>query len=242
VLVGTLCCGIASATTIASVGNPDPNFTPGLLVNEQEALSVSWTQTKSYTGVSISAPLGQGSADNANPVFGYLTNRVGVGTTPANQIAQSVVYFSPAANPTVQVFSDLTLGAGTYYLTLWSPLMAGGGWAFATDPAITVDAGARVGLSRYAYQYVGLDKNPFTGGPSGLYIPETIYADTYPNEHLVFTVTGTDATAIPEPQSTSLLAIFIASLSLFRFKSRRSRERGKSIGRDDSGDCQSLTR
>jgi hypothetical protein len=148
--VGTLCCSIACAATIASVGNPDPNFTPGLAVNEQEALSVSWTQTKSYAGISIYAPLGQGAANSANPVYAYLTDRVGVGTTTANQIAQSLVYFSPAADPTVQLFSGLTLGPGTYYLTLWSPVMAGGGWAFATDPTTILDIGATLGTSQYA--------------------------------------------------------------------------------------------
>lgn len=44
-----------------------------------------------------------------------------------------------AADPSVQLFSGLTLGPGTYYLTLWSPIMAGGGWSFSTDPVTTVD-------------------------------------------------------------------------------------------------------
>lgn len=220
VLIGMLFCSVASATTIASVGNP-ANFIPGLAVSEQEALSVSWTQTESYTGVSIYAPLGKGAANDANSVYAYLTNQVGLGTTAANQIAQSVVYFSAALDPTVQLFSGLTLGPGTYYLTVWSPTMAGGGWEFATDPTDTLDRGVTVGASQYAYQFVGLD-NSWSGGPSGLYIPETISIDTYPNEHLVFSVLGTDATAVPEPQSILLAGISLASLGFLWFKTRRS--------------------
>ena len=225
VLIWALFGIIASAATIVSVGNPDPDFTPGLLLNEQEALSVSWTQTKSYTSVSIYAPLGQGAANDANPVYAYLTDRVGLGTTEANEIAKSVVYFSPATDPTVQLFSNLSLGPGTYYVTLWSPVMAGGGWAFATDPSVTLDEGVMVGASQYAYQYVGLDKLPFgfPSPPSGLYIPAGISIDTYPNEHLVFSVKGTATTAVPEPTSISRAGIAAVMLGLMLCKIRARR-------------------
>lgn len=218
--------GSISAATIASVGNPNPNYIPGFGVNEQYALSVSWTQTKSYTDVSVYAPLGKGGANDSNPAYAYLTNRVGLGTTAANEIAKSVVYFSPAADPTIQLFNGLTLGPGSYYVTLWSPVMAGGGWSIATDPNISLDEGVTLGPNQYAYRYVGIDKNPFVFSgwpypPSGLYIPETISVDSYPNDHLVFSVTGTEViTVAPEPHSISLTAISLTLLSLLVLKIR----------------------
>lgn len=223
ILICALFGTAAFPTTIVSVGNPDQNFQPGLLLNEQEALSVSWTQTSSYSSVSIFAPLGQGGANDANPVYAYLTDRVGIGTTQANEIAKSLVYFTPATDPTVQIFSGLTLGPGTYYLTLWSPIMAGGGWAFSTNPSTILDAGATVGANQYAYRYVGLDKLPygFPYPPSGLYIPAGISVGLYPNEHLVFSVTGTAESVVPEPGSISLAVISVILLSGAVYKTRR---------------------
>lgn len=90
-MVFVLLSGAVSANTVVSVGNPDLNFETGLQLNEQEALSVSWTTTQAYRNVSISVPLGQGSATYANPVYAFLTNQLGAGTTEANEIARSTV-------------------------------------------------------------------------------------------------------------------------------------------------------
>lgn len=46
--------------------------------------------------------------------------------------------------------------------------------------------------------------------PSGLYMPETIFGDLWPNEHLVFSVTGTELTAAPEPQTVWLTSGSVA--------------------------------
>lgn len=224
VLISALFGTMLPAATIASVGNPDRNFTSGLSANEQEALSVSWTQARSYTNVSIYAPLPTAGANDSNPVYAYITSRSGFGTTETDEIARSLVYFSPAADPSVQLFSGLILGPGTYYLTLWSPIMAGGGWLFSSDPVTTLDEGVTIGASRYSYQYVGLDRLPWSYPypPSGLYMPETIVGDLWPNEHLVFSVTGTEATAAPEPQTIFLSGVSAALLSvLVRAKRRR---------------------
>jgi len=231
-----LLSGAASANTVVSVGNPDLNFVPGLQVNEQEALSVSWTTTQAYRNVSISVPLGQGSATYANPVYAFLTNQLGAGTTEANEIAHSTVQFTPANDPTVQVFRGLDLGPGTYYLTLWSPTMAGGGWQFSQEPSIVRDEGVTIGASQYAYQYQGLDKQfggYFDAPPSNLYIPAAFYMNTYPNEHLIFSVIAegdnTHPATTPEPESICLLGVGCVLIGLFKISKRT--EISKSPGR-----------
>jgi hypothetical protein len=214
-----------SATTIASVGKPDPSFPWGFLVNEQEALSVSWTQANSYTNVSIYAPLPTSGANDSNPVYAYLTSRSGSGTTQADEIARSLVYFSTAPDPTVQLFSGLTLGPGTYYLTLWSPTMAGGGWSAYTDPVTSLDQGVSIGASRESYRYVGLDSLPwgYPYPPSGLYIPEAIFRDDlWNNEHLGFSLVAVEVSAAPEPQTVWLTGVSAALLcGLVRMKRKR---------------------
>lgn len=209
----------AQATTIVSVGNPDPNFTPGLLVGEQEAISVSWTATNAYTNVSIYAPLGQGAANDANPVYAYLTTRNGMGTTKADEIATSIVYFTSAPDPTVRVFAGLNLGPGTYYLSLWSPVMAGGGWQFSLGPSIVLDDGVSLGDDQAASRYVGLDKlfnGNFAEPLPNFYVPASFYGGfQLLNEHMVFNVESEGAfSTTPEPKSIYLLGIPLIALAL----------------------------
>lgn len=188
------------ATTIVSVGNPDLNFVPGLGVTEHQMLSVSWTAEKAYQNVSISAPLVQ--ADMVNPLYAYLTTTIGPGTTETNQIAASTVHFAPASNPTVQLFSGLSLNPGTYYLTLWSPT-AGGGWEFSQSPTIVNDSGVTIGSSQFLI---------LAFGSQGQYIPSLRPVNLYPGTDLVFDVTGEDLevgtpTVAPEPSVLCLLAL-----------------------------------
>jgi hypothetical protein len=100
--------------------------------------SVGWSQTGTYTNVSISADVNITGSPGDPPVkptdtgHSFLTTQVGAGTTVANQIASGTFAGTSdwASNPHpnwITLFTGLTLGPGTYYLTL-DTTGYGGGW------------------------------------------------------------------------------------------------------------------
>jgi hypothetical protein len=104
-------------------------------VNNSEG--VSWTQTGSYTDVTISAFLSSATDGALGTGTIYLTDQIGPGTTVANQIAETTV--SGLAFPQLtatSLFSGLDLGPGTYYLITASNFSGGGGlgWTFMSAP------------------------------------------------------------------------------------------------------------
>ncbi len=105
-----LCLGAlsASAQTIISVTGTSAGTD-----NEDAVGQVSWTQTTTYTGVTIQATI-ESCAGGATGTA-YLTLN---GTALANQIAVNNALSVGTGDSTVTLFSGLTLGPGTYYLTL----------------------------------------------------------------------------------------------------------------------------
>jgi len=132
----------AHAATIYDVSGPSPfGFA------NQTVLVEGWTQNALYNGVTITAPLEDNSS--GGPIGGvegtvYLTNRIGPGTTVANLVAPPVTVSGLTNTFTVRtLFTGLTLGPGSYYLTFRStnsnPLsmsMEG-----SSTPTVTVGAG-----------------------------------------------------------------------------------------------------
>jgi hypothetical protein len=111
----------ARADAIAGVAGGSSN---SVEVNNPEG--ISWTQTGSYTDVTISAFLSAASAGGGTGTI-YLTDQIGPGTTVANQIAETTVSglsFGQATATTL--FSGLDLGPGTYYLITAGNLGGGG--------------------------------------------------------------------------------------------------------------------
>jgi len=79
---------------------------------------VSWTQTGTFSNVTIAANLISSSGTASGNA--YLTTQVGAGTTTAQQVATTAVSTSNSATsgiPTT-LFSGLTLGPGTYYVVV----------------------------------------------------------------------------------------------------------------------------
>jgi hypothetical protein len=88
----------------ASIGNSDRTFAQG------------WTMTSAYTDVSISAAVG----NYANPgalIYAWLTTNIGPTITGADVIASTEIT-SLDSGSTRTIFSNLNLGAGTYYLVM----------------------------------------------------------------------------------------------------------------------------
>ena len=137
---------------IISVTSP-----PGLSTLVGLPLATSWSQSKSYSGVSISILVDAAIVGRTPTVDAFLTTRTGPGTTSADEIAHTqftVPSTLPVCSPNscgamVTLFSDLTLGPGNYFLTL-SPgdtSMGEAGWFPAVPPTVSLDTGVSEGPS-----------------------------------------------------------------------------------------------
>jgi hypothetical protein len=90
----------------------------------QTVLVTGWSQTVTYTGVTITAPLEDTSL--GGPIAGvegvvYLVNAIGPGTTSANEVAPPVSISGLTNTFTTRtLFSGLTLGPGNHYLVFRS--------------------------------------------------------------------------------------------------------------------------
>lgn len=149
-----------------------------------QTLGVKWTQTSVFSGVSIFATIALGPDTG----FAYLTTRTGTGTTVADQVAGAPFTF-PATTTETALFSGLTLGPGTYYLTLTVTNNGGSAGWWGTN-AQTVTTAAGVTLSP--------DYDTFT---PAAYPPATNFF-TPTSTNLLFRVTGV---AVPEPSTMAAL-------------------------------------
>jgi hypothetical protein len=124
--------GEAEATVIAERSGP-VSF---VSVNPENA--VDWTTVVPFTNVTISASFGSSSFTLPGNGTVYLTDKIGPGTTTADEIARVSLTNVPLATfatlPTV-LFTGLTLTAGTYYLVEASDAGSPGiGWIGASRP------------------------------------------------------------------------------------------------------------
>ena len=155
----------------------------GYAINEGgQTLGVSWTQSDSFSNVSIFATL------TAGPTAGtaYLTNQIGAGTTAANEIASTSFTF-PSSATEIQLFSGLTLTSGTYYLTIVANTSGGGaGWVSSSGPSDVTTAPG-----------VTINSDYVTQSPASYPPASTFFEQDF---ELLYRVTG-----VPEPSSIALL-------------------------------------
>lgn len=192
-----------NAAAIISVSAPNPSVAAGSAVN-----AASWTQTGSYSNVSVAAVLSNFSGVGAGlAMHAYLTNQIGAGTTVANEIASTAFTLSPGNAQNVTLFNNLTLGTGTYFLVLLldNGTTAQGGWA-ADVPTVVTDSGVTHGADRFATTAAG-------------YAPATVMSTSTAGQRLLFDVTSNDV-SVPEPA-----AVGIVSLALVLILGRTIRRR-----------------
>lgn len=203
---GILITGLL-AQALAALANPITIVSVSGTGNGQEILSSAfgetWTQTGTYTNVTITAFLNGGVAE---PEMGiaYLVDQIGPGATSANEVTAPFTVTTPAgSHDYVTLFSNLTLGPGTYDLILDGSEFAGPtGWSNTEGPSFTLDSG------------VGNIKKLSISGTQAGFAPASTFAES--SDALFFTVTGTPqvAAATPEPGTLGTLGAGLAALIL----------------------------
>jgi hypothetical protein len=174
--------------------------------------AVSWTETATYTNVAVSALVGTTIGFQQSTGTAYLLNNLGPGTTAANQVAAPVAFTTGGS---MQLFSGLTLGPGTYYLLIDSVEgKAGWGQTFYGGITEVLDSGVTNVLQ---YQPSGSVQAYSPATPFTSYDPKTT------GNTLVFGVTGDRQApptegAVPEPATCAMTLGGLAALLFVRRK------------------------
>lgn len=174
-------------------------------------LAVSWSETGSYTGVTISANISAPTESTTATGTAYLVDQLGAGTTLAsNEIAGAgpigvSVTGNPGLNGMTTIYSGLTLGPGTYYLVI-DPTDTSLHWDLTTSAGIVTDTGVTQGPSEIANSAVSFPPASAFGSESNL---------------LIYEVTGTAGTvgpgpSTPEPSTVAMLLTGLGALVCLR--------------------------
>lgn len=185
-------------------------FSAGSTGAFNELSAVSWTQTGSYSNVDIFANIANSAGSGTATATAYLMTQIGAGTTAANEVVAPVtasVTGNPGLNAMTTIFSDLSLGPGTYYLVL-DPNSTDFHWDLTIPPVVSTDSGVTAGPS--------VATNTVAGFPP---------ASTFGSESFsfIYQVTGTAgaSTSTPEPSTAGMLVIGAAAIAAWRRRAIR---------------------
>ncbi len=200
--------GVLNAASIVSVLDSDPDLPGNANIVSNTAFAMTWTQTGSFSNVVIQAAIGANLPVNSpNPqIVAFLTTAVGGPTTVANEIASAsvAVPLSGDPHPMLTLLSIPTLGAGTYYLSVFHSSGGSPDWNFEPSASVTSDVGSTANANFLRAT------SPFAG-----YLPASDFtAQTFGGGF--FTVTGDPSSTIPEPSTFALLGIGVLALALRR--------------------------
>jgi hypothetical protein len=216
--VAALCVSFpVCAETIISTGvGPDGPAVYAMQFEEQ-----GWTQTQTYTDVSIEVALYSWTPGAAFDGTAYLTNSIGPGAV--QQALDKATYSGETADSTpemITLFSGLTLGPGTYYLTLASTdnigIQPGAIWDMeCRSCSITLDSGVTLLSQNFASAQ----------SENGSYPPGSNFAASSPALNLTVTGQGADIVVpVNSPEPASWLAV-MAGLAAAAYASIRRRGR-----------------
>jgi hypothetical protein len=207
---------MTAAAVPATAGNIVTTSPPGHVSCCSDLVAYeSWTQSVTYTGVTITANLWDRSALAAATGTAYLMTQVGPGTTSANEFGGNAHFSINIGNLTttpITLFSGLTLSPGTYFLVI-SQLQSSLVW----------DAGTTFPNSVVLGTGVTQAVNPFgAAAAEAPYAPASIFSLTQGNS-AIFSVTGDLAASVPEPANTFVVLAALGSLVMALPRNRRQR-------------------
>ena len=165
----------------------------------------SWSQTTTYTNVSITMPLADLSAPPISGVQGtvYLMRQIGVGTTAASEVVAPVsITGLTGLSATRTLFSGLTLALGNYYVVLVPTT--------ATPQSMSPFAASTVTLAVGSGAAALGTAAPFT---VAVYPPATDMAVSLTENNLIITVTG-DAAGVAQSAPVATPSLSAAGLNL----------------------------
>jgi hypothetical protein len=195
----------------------------GPSVNAAQFEAQGWTQTQTYANVDISVALFSWTPGATFDITAYLTNAIGPSAAPPALDSTTFSGETPDSNAeTFLLFSGLTLGPGTYYLTLSSsdsageepgalwPTICGSGCPVALDSGVVL-----LSQSYSVNQSFGVQDLAYAPGstfppPSGPALNLTVVDD------------GLQDPSIPEPATFTEAVIAMAGLLIAtRLRTRR---------------------
>lgn len=194
----------APAATIVSVTASPTNVTAGTAIT-----TAGWTQSSSYSNVSVSAVLSNASGSGASlAMHAFLTNSAGPGTTVANEIASVAFNLAPGIFQNRSLFTGLTLGPGSYFLVMQMDggTTPAGGWSVAV-PTIVTDTGVTRAADRFSSTAAG-------------YAPASVLSPINNAQQLLYSVQSVDS-SVPEPSTAAV--VFVGLGLLIRANSRRAK-------------------
>lgn len=218
-----------AATIIQAVDNSSPNSMqldlPGSAVTA--AGVVSWTQTVGFANVSVSAYIFSEAGPDGTPgdqYTAYLTNKIGAGTTAANQVANPVTNFAapfdaPVPGTPALLFSGLTLGPGTYYLVIQSLNNSPSGLLWESKAGLAPTFGAGVSGGNFSRAL----SDGSVGQLNGAFAPASDFPLMDIGGSVMYAVTGEAAAndGVPEPASRALAGLGLIAIGVTRRLSPR---------------------
>ena len=207
----------ARGATILSVNGPIDGGFYG--ISSSQAAATSWSESSAHTDVDISVFLGRGPAEGT----AYLMTKIGSQATQADEIARTDFRFPSVTGP-VTLFSDLTLGPGTYFLVLGSMASSGqiGGFRDAFDCGSTCSFSPPAVITE-----TGVMRHPdylAVSGTVAAYTPASVFQQgigMHGDPFMEFTVSSESfdpvtIASVPEPANLQVFVLLAAILSIFR--------------------------
>jgi hypothetical protein len=180
--------------------------------SENAFLAVSWTQTGTFDNVSIKAGLESNSPLQSTGTA-YLSDKLGPGATNGDVLDTFAVSTNNNTPSTmIALFSGLTLGPGTYYLSI-NP---GSGlfWVESGTPVQTLGSGVTQGSDKMSSGAIGT--------------PPISTSFVTSNVHQAFQVTGDPVATVTGTPEPSMIGFMSAGLGLVVF-ARRLRNRSRAV-------------